>query len=191
MPLIAQSRSTGEKISVLDFNSADEIRSKHSPDDLICPHCQKVMMIRQTNVLYFEHLDCGTKLSYERSTATHLTAKSALFKNLEDEFKNYNCTISCEAAVPELNRIVDFLIEFPLGYSIIYEILFTPHDIPKIKEKYNNAITAGYDIAFFLCGGANTQENREWFVKEFGNCLYLDFKVQTVERSKSNPVANS
>lgn len=190
MPLIAQT-STGERISVLDFKSADDIRSKYNPEDLTCPHCQKPMMIRQTNVLYFEHLDCETKLSYERSTATHLTAKSALLKEIKNEFKDYNCTISVEAAIPELNRIVDFLIEFPLGYSIIYEILFTPHDIPKIKEKYNNAITAGYDIAFFLCGGANTQANRDWFAEQFGNCLYLDFTVQTTERVNPSSITAS
>lgn len=176
MPFIALDKSTKERIDILEI---DQPRLKLKSGDCICQLCGEPMIVRSGPILrpHFAHYaDCTSdfKPGHEE-TPEHLFAKRELKRLLCEQFGPSKIKIDYEVPIPEIKRVADVLVVFPMGWRVAHEVQLSGISSSDLEERTNDYLRAGIDVIWWLGKAANTERNRDWCVSKFGYALSIDF----------------
>lgn len=192
MPFIAKIRTTGERLSVLDYERMLDM----SKDDIVCPFCDEPMYIRGGDRTayrrHFAHrIECGADWLPEEyasglETIEHLAGKEWLklnFRNLlSDEYikgavAEYEVIVPIPAvgSYPARKRVADVMVTFPDGRQIALECQLASITPEQLEERTHDYQRAGVDVRWVLGKTADRHQNRSWCEQHFGVSYSFDF----------------
>lgn len=179
MPLVAKRKTDGKRI---DITTIDDPRSTLKVFDIICPHCNAPMIICQGDVRikHFRHkVSCISDYEHKPESIEHLMAKEYLANKLRMIMPEVSgAKVEIEYPFPEIKRIADVAIIFPMGWIEIHEIQLSSITVAKLKERTDDYFDVGADVKWWLGGNAfKSKENRNWVQKNFEELLILDVEA--------------
>lgn len=163
MPLVAINKNTNERICICDHN---EPRLTIPKDGLVCPNCGEELIIvtSSTRINHFRHKAlCGnTAYASHPESAEHLFSKSKIREFLISHYKeSAGVKVDLEVRMPEVMRIADIMVTFPLGWRKAYEIQLAAITPNNLKQRTDDYRAAGVDVHWFIGRNALTQSNVE------------------------------
>jgi hypothetical protein len=106
-------------------------------------------------------------------------------------------TIQTEVQYPEAGLVADVLVTFGRGNRFAQEIYFDAISPEELKERERLYSNLGMDLSYWICEGspADTEENREFLLEEFGECNVFakngDLSCQTTSVELRSSTENS
>lgn len=174
MPFIARHKETEERI---DITRIPNPRQVLKAGDCVCQLCGVPMIIKAGAILraHFAHVtSCTSDYQSHPESAEHREAKVYLATHLKEAFKEYtDAQIEYEVPLPEVKRIADLLITFPMGWRIAHEVQLASITTETLEARTNDYARAGVDAVWWLGKSANTPANRAWCRETFGYALCL------------------
>lgn len=73
-----------------------------------------------------------------------------------------------EVPLPEIRRVADLLLTFPMGTRLAYEIQLSAITTEELERRSDDYARAGIDVVWWLGKSADTLANRRWFIYAFG-----------------------
>jgi competence CoiA-like predicted nuclease len=111
--------------------------------------------------------------SHSESPA-HREAKIFLATHLKDEFKEYTtATFEYEVSIPQVKRVVDVLVTFPMGWRVAHEVQLAAITVDELYQRSADYKLVGIDVVWWLGKSANTPANRRWCEESFGYALSI------------------
>jgi len=180
MPFIAIDKNTGKPIDILEISNPHLTLKK---SEFICQLCGEAMFLKAGPILrpHFSHFaDCKSDYKTGHSeTANHLFAKMELKRILRAQFSNLeNIEIEYEVPIPEIKRVADVLVTFPMGWRMAHEIQLSSITLEDLEERTNDYFRGGIDVYWWLGESADIPSNRMWCVKKFGFSLSISFNFK-------------
>lgn len=174
MPFVARQRETGERIDITQVqNPRAELRS----GDCVCQLCGAPLIIKAGLIrrAHFAHYaECVSDYDVPPETPEHLEAKAQLREYLEHFYADYaQATFEFEVPVPEIKRVVDLLVTFPMGWREAHEIQLSGITTEELARRSDDYLRAGIDVVWWLGRSADTTTNRQWCARRFGYSLSL------------------
>lgn len=177
MPFIAKDKNTGKRVCILDYEYP---RSHLKRDTLVCPFCDQSLIIHAGRLVirHFAHrAACTSTLNRQPESPEHLAAKKFMFEKLRSIFAEYTkCEVRLEVAMPEINRIADIAIIFPMGWQEVHEIQLSSITIEELEARTNDYLRAGCDVLWWLGKNADTPANRAWCANNIGGFGRISFR---------------
>lgn len=180
MPLVALNEEAKNRVCILDYPNP---RGQFQNNSLVCPLCSERMIVVAGLVRtpHFRHyVECRNS-DYERhpESPEHLEAKAELATLLKTKYAEYSIAdLQLEVPLPEVRRIADVLITFPMGWRVAHEIQLSPITVEKLKQRSDDYRRAGVDVVWWLGRHANTETNRLYCQQNFGDCYLVDFETE-------------
>jgi competence protein CoiA len=177
MSFIAIRKSDGTRI---DITQIDQPRKMLPKDDIVCQLCGKPMIIKAGIIVraHFAHLadaECDTDYRTNPETPEHRQAKIELVRLLKETLEEYSTAdLSLEVPIPEVKRVADILVTFPMGWRIAHEIQLSNIGIHEFEERTHDYNKAGIDVVWWLGRGADNESNESWCMQNFGVCYHLN-----------------
>lgn len=175
MPFVARHKDTKERI---DITRIENPRQVLKSGDYICQLCDTPMIVKAGLIMqaHFAHTaSCTSDYQSHPESQEHREAKIFLAKNLGRSFAEYtNTTIEYEVPIPEVKRIADLLVTFPMGWRIAHEVQLASITSQTLQERTDDYARAGIDVVWWLGKSANTPTNRDWSRKIFGYALCIN-----------------
>ena len=175
MAFIAHDRQTNQRI---DITQIEQPRATLKQEDLICQLCGQAMIIKAGMVRrpHFAHkgTQCDTDYQFHPESPSHHEAKLFLVQHLSTVFTEYtSAQFQYEIPIPEIRRVADILVEFPMGWRIAHEIQLAAITLEELQERTTDYERAGIDVYWWLGHRANTEINRRWCEETFGYALTI------------------
>lgn len=180
MGFTARDRANGELLSILDY---DNPRAQIRKADIECHLCGGDLIIKHGLKLikHFSHKpNAPCKCDYARHPESyeHLFFKRLIAQELGNEFSEYlGIKPVLEYPIHEVKRIADIAFEFPSGWVVAHEIQLAGITTELLEQRTNDYRNAGVDVIWWLGKTANTFTNREWVIRNFGECYVLDYEA--------------
>jgi competence CoiA-like predicted nuclease len=175
MPFIAKSIKTGRRFDISEVEKPHEL----DKNDIICPLCSEVMIVRAgpIRVHHFAHKSlCSSNYNSQPESQEHLLAKRYLSKEISNIWSEYSTArIELEYIIEECKRVADIAVIFPTGWIVAHEIQLSPITINELNERTKDYLSASVDVVWWLGNQADTESNRQWCLQNFGFCNSLDF----------------
>jgi competence CoiA-like predicted nuclease len=175
MPFIALNAETRERI---DITTIENPRLVLKPGECICQLCEIPMIIKAGQIMraHFAHVAaCPTDYESHPESQEHREAKVFLATHSHEAFAEYtDAKIEYEVPIPEVMRIADLLVTFPMGWRIAHEIQLASITTETLEARTNDYLQAGIDVVWWLGKSANTPANRDWCRQTFGYALSLN-----------------
>jgi len=186
MPFVAKLKSTGQRISIDDY---ERPREQLASGDIICqfPDCGSDLFVKSGLIIkpHFAHKPnspCRTSLEAHPESAEHRLGKRMVAQWLAENFKSKGyerVRIEYEVVVPEAGRVADVMVTFPGGMREAHEIQLariSHHDIERRTLSYLNA---GISAIWWIGESSDSDQpsNREWLLRETGELLLLKIVV--------------
>lgn len=175
MPFIALQKDTKDRI---DITTLDNPRLVLKSGECVCQLCGAPMTIiaGQIRVAHFRHMAaCPTEYASHPESPQHREAKKFLALHLRTAYAEYTTAdIEYEVPVPEVKRIADLMITFPMGWRIAHEVQLASITTEILQERTNDYLRAGVDVVWWLGNNANTPANRDWCRDTFGYVLCIN-----------------
>lgn len=187
MGFTARNRNSGELISILDYENP---RKEINKSDIECHLCKGDLIIKDglKRIKHFAHKPnspCSCDYARHPESYEHLFFKRLVAENLGREFSEYLGTKPVlEYPIHEVRRIADIVFEFPSGWLVAHEIQLAGITTEQLAERTNDYRNAGIDVIWWLGHTANSPANREWVIKNFGECYILDYDTVHSNREK-------
>lgn len=176
MPFIAIGKNSGERIVVTKL--ADP-RSFVKGREFKCQLCEKKMFLRggcKTSFHFYHSSGCHSNYSTNPETPQHIAGKSYIAEEFLPLFHEYaDFRPEYEVPVPEVMRVADIMVSFPMGWRIAHEIQLSPISVNDLEQRTNDYLEAGIDVLWWFGKGADTVTNRDWAVKRYHFSLSLAF----------------
>jgi competence CoiA-like predicted nuclease len=179
MPFIAIDKISGNRIDILTVSNP---RYTLKSSDCTCQLCGERMFIKAGPLIrpHFSHYaDC--KSDYKPShaeTPEHLFSKIQLRQLLKEQFENLNqIEIDYEVPIPEIRRVADVLVTFPMGWRMAHEIQLANISLEELEERTNDYLRSGIDVYWWLGKSADNFQNRSWCIDKFGFSLSISFTI--------------
>lgn len=177
MPFIAIDKNSGNRIDILTVSNP---RTTLKTTDCICQLCGEPMFMKAGPLIrpHFAHYaDCTSEYKIGHAeTPEHLFAKMELKQLLKEQFSNLeHIEIDYEVPIPEIKRIADVMITFPMGWRMAHEIQLANITTEELEERTNDYLRAGIDVYWWLGKSADNLSNRSWCIDEFGFSLSINF----------------
>lgn len=174
MPFVARQRETGERIDITRVaNPRAELRS----GGCVCQLCGAPLIIKAGLVrrAHFAHYaECTSDYAAHPETPEHLEAKALLREYLGQYYAEYRAAIfEFEVPLPEIQRVVDLLVTFPMGWREAHEIQLSSITTEELARRSDDYLRAGIDVVWWLGRSADTTTNRQWCTQRFGYSLSL------------------
>lgn len=177
MPLIGKDKNTGERLSILDF---DNPKTQLKRGEVLCPLCNQELHIVHTDFVtkHFRHMvECQSDYKRHPESPEHLLGKKILAERLSNDWKEYSyCKIEFELPVDLIKRIIDVAFIFPTGWIVAHEIQLSKISINELESRTNDYLNAGIDVVWWIGKNADTIENRNWLIKNYGAVTCIDFE---------------
>jgi len=190
MPFIALHKDTLERI---DISEIENPRLKLRSGDCICQLCKKPLivkagMINRPHFSHYSESECDTDYKYHPESADHREAKLKLIEYLKNTHKGYtNAKFEKEVAIPEIKRVADILVTFPMGWREANEIQLSNISVQEFQERTYDYYNAGIDVVWWLGKNADSEGNRNWCIQTFRYCFCLVFG-NSIENTITNEV---
>gem|GEM_PF-2511317 len=111
-----------------------------------------------------------------------LAGEAHLAGLLREQYIEYtDAQIAYEVPIPEVKRVADILIVFPLGWRIAHEVQLAAISLAELRERTEEYERAGIDVVWWLGKAADTQSNRLWCIQTFGHCYTINPPAELVE----------
>jgi competence CoiA-like predicted nuclease len=177
MPFIAIDKNSGNRIDIL---TVSDPRRTLKSSDCACQLCGASMFIKAGPLIrpHFSHYsDCKSDYKIGHvETPEHLYGKMELKQLLKEQFSNLDrIEIDYEVAIPEIKRIADVLVTFPMGWRMAHEIQLANISTDELEERTNDYLRAGIDVYWWLGKSADNLQNRSWCIDKFGFSLSISF----------------
>ena len=177
MPFIAIDKNSGNRIDILTISNP---RKTLKTADCICQLCGERMFIKAGPLIrpHFAHFaDCNSKYKTGHAeTPEHLFAKMELKQLLKEQFSNLeHIEIDYEVPIPEIKRIADVLVTFPMGWRMAHEIQLANISPDELEERTDDYLRAGIDVYWWLGKSADNLSNRSWCIDKFGFSLSISY----------------
>lgn len=181
MPFVAQNRHSKERIDITTF---EDPKSQLKEIDLECRFCGTKMFIRkspQGTHHFYHQRSCTSKLKGHPESPEHLSGKDFIANYFAPNLNGWaNFVALMEEPLKEVNRIVDVLFKFPMGWGWAHEIQLSPISINDLQERTSDYLKNGVDVIWWFGKNANCEENRKWNTKRLGFSPYLKFEDEKV-----------
>lgn len=182
---IAIDKKNGNRVNILDFSNP---RLEIEKDSLVCQKCEQPLFIKAGMVRrhHFAHYSiCESDYESHPESVEHIEAKILVANLLRKEFSEYTiASIDYEVRVPEVMRIADIMITFPMGWRVAHEIQLSSITIEDLQKRTSDYARSGIDVVWWLGKSADTETNRNWCLENFGVSYSLDVdKVRDTARS--------
>jgi competence protein CoiA len=177
MPYIAVDKNTGKRIDILAIKDP---RLNLKDSECLCQLCGEKMFIKAGPLIrpHFAHYaDCKSDYKIDHAeTPQHLFAKMKLKQILKEQFsKLEHVEIDYEVAIPDIHRVADILVIFPMGWKMAHEIQLSNISIKELEERTNDYLKSGIDVYWWLGKSADNISNRSWCIEKFGFSLSIGF----------------
>ncbi|WP_260292396.1 competence protein CoiA [Sedimenticola hydrogenitrophicus] len=178
MGLVAKNKHTNELVYIFDYKNP---RSELKKDDLLCHLCGGELIIKAglVRIKHFSHKpNSPCSCDYERhpESEEHLFFKRLIATQLSSEFEEYlNAKPLLEYPVHEVHRVADIVFAFPSGWLVAHEIQLSSITTEQLERRTNDYRNAGVDVIWWLGKSADTETNRQWLYKNYGECYTLDW----------------
>jgi competence protein CoiA len=174
MPFIAMLKATGERI---DITAIENPRAALTSGECLCQLCRHPMIVKAGLVRqhHFAHVGrCPSEYLSHPESPAHWEAKLYLATHLREWFKEYSDVhIAYEVPIPEVKRIADILVNFPMGWRVAPRGQLASITTEHLQERINDYTLAGIDVVWWLGKSADTETNRAWCRDTFGFALSL------------------
>ena len=175
MPFIALDTQTNKRIDITKIEYPRLVLKK---EELVCQLCNKPMLIKAGMIrqAHFAHIatNCITEYGFHPESQAHRNAKAFLAEHLRITFKEYtDADIAYEVKIPEVKRIVDLLVTFPMGWRVAHEIQLSATTAHELQQRTDDYERAGIDVVWWLGQKANVPPNRAWCEETFGYALTI------------------
>lgn len=178
MSLIGISRTTGERINILDYKYPKKSLKK---GDVLCQVCYCELIIKHgnINIQHFAHKSsCSSDYKRHTESLEHIIGKELISKYVKSEWEEYsNCEIHIELPIASAKRIIDVAMVFKTGWIVAHEIQLSSITTAELDLRTKNYLDEGIDVIWWLGKNANTKTNREWAIKKTGACYTLDYEM--------------
>lgn len=156
MPLTARTTS-GERVSILDFENADELYRQYPRDTLISPFPDVDVPVHARfctqRVNHFAHRSAySTRYGVHPYSLDHEAAKLTMGQFISSRFKMY-----VQYEVPIGNRIVDVLGTSASGHSLVIECQFSPITADELVSRSQDILSHGIEISWVFGPKAQNQ----------------------------------
>lgn len=176
MPFVAVTKSTGNRVNILDYQNP---RLDLLSSDLSCPLCGEEMIIvaGAHRISHFRHkVVCSSDFQSHPESPEHLQAKIDIVDLLRNTLGEYtDASIDMEVPIPEVRRIADVLVSFPMGWREAHEIQLSPISVLDLEARTNDYARAGISVTWWLGKRAYTDSNVLWCQDRFGACNTISF----------------
>jgi competence CoiA-like predicted nuclease len=181
--LVAIEKSSGNRVSSMEYKTGHSIRTKFSFGELICPFCEDVVFARERKgfVMHFVHrCPCTSTIDHHPESPEHEHGKWKLVEFLEQEIKDSpsKSTIQIEYPLPQCGsngRIADVALVYDNGNLLICECQLSKITTDELERRTLDYQKIGADVLWFLGGEADTPNNRTWLRSMFGSVGRLNF----------------
>lgn len=184
MPFIAKHKLTGERV---DISLLENPKLVLKSGDCVCAMCDVPMSIVSTALVtsHFRHFTtCTSDYTAHPESPEHLAGKLFIQSWLNKNLAEYSDAVfELEVQIPEVRRVADVMVTFPMGWRIAHEIQLSPITNEKLEERTNDYFKAGIDINWWLGGKADTYGNRDWCISNFGFYRSLKFEQTAYKNS--------
>lgn len=170
MPIAAVNRLTNQRTEI---DLVDDPRSLKQ-GEWLCQVCKEEMIpcVGYVRKPYFRHkVECPNKeYGSHPESLEHLCAKSELRNMLIEKYAEIGCeiTVDIEVPIPEVKRIVDVLVTFPMGWRVAHEIQLAAITTEQLEIRSNDYLRAGIDVVWWLGNHASTDTNKLYCERRFG-----------------------
>jgi competence protein CoiA len=174
MPFIAMLKSTGERI---DITTIANPRAALTSGECLCQLCRTPMIVKAGLIRqhHFAHVGrCPSDFRSHPESPEHREAKRYLASHLREWYTEYaDAHIAYEVPIPEVKRIADILVIFPMGWRVAHEVQLAAITTEHLQERTNDYTLAGIDVVWWMGKSADTEANRAWCRCTFGYALSL------------------
>jgi competence protein CoiA len=178
MPFIALSKETRKRIDITTF---EHPRQELNNGAFICPFCNTPMIIKAGMIKqpHFAHINtCTSPYGSHPESPEHREGKAFLKRNLPLRYPEYkDARFEYEWPIKEVSRIVDLLAIFPNGHRVAHEVQLASITTETLEKRTNDYRRAGIDVIWWLGKAANTNANRDWCARTFGEVCSISFYV--------------
>jgi competence protein CoiA len=175
MPFIALDIQTNKRVDITKIPDPRQVLKKEHMRCQLCgsPLIIKAGLIKQA---HFAHSvgPCSTEYQFHVESREHREAKLFLVTHLREEFEEYTmATFEYEVPLPEIKRVADILVTFPMGWRVAHEVQLSAITIEEMQQRTEDYERAGIDVIWWLGKSANTPGNRAWCETTFGYALTI------------------
>lgn len=172
MPFVAIDKVSGERIDIAQIENP---RLVLKAGQIACQLCGADMFIKAGSIYraHFSHYgECNTDYRYHPESSDHRKAKYELVQHLRDNFHEYTTAqFEIEVPIPEIRRVADVLVTFPMGWRVAHEIQLAAITTAELEERTRDYDSAGIDVVWWLGKSADTSLNQIWCCQTFGFSL--------------------
>lgn len=180
MPFIAIHAATKERI---DITRIENPRASLKSGECLCQLCSEPMIVKAGLIVrpHFAHYaQCGSEYRFHPESPEHRLAKRELSRILREQFVEYtDALIEYEVPIPEIRRVADILVTFPMGWRIAHEVQLCSITIEELEARTHDYNSAGIDVMWWLGKAADTSTNRNWCLQMFGQSLSLNIHLSS------------
>jgi competence CoiA-like predicted nuclease len=182
MPLVALSKQTNERICILDHQDP---RLTVEKNGLVCPFCGEPVVIvtgvRRIN--HFRHKATCSFMEYGSNPESdeHLYAKYQIRESITNQTKGTGVIVDLEVPIPEVKRIADVMVTYPMGWRVAYEIQLSAITPVKLQNRIIDYRNAGVDVVWLFGRHAATESSAIVCRSESCAFMFIEFNDATLE----------
>jgi competence protein CoiA len=122
--------------------------------------------------------ECSSDYACHPESPAHRLGKKAVARFMREQFQEYATpVIEYEVPVPEVKRVADVMITFPMGWRIACEVQLAREDQAQLAERTKGYAQAGIDTIWWLGKEADHALNRTWCINTFGVSYRISFST--------------
>lgn len=182
MPFVAIDRESGKRI---DITAVINPRTALKAGEHVCQLCGQPMIIKAGLIVaaHFAHkATCPTDYKSHPESPEHRQGKILVARSLRENVSEYStAAIEYEVPIPEVKRVADVLVTFPMGWRVAHEIQLASITTEELARRTEDYLHAGIDVVWWLGKSADTPANRAWCEGVLGFSLSLHLEASGAE----------
>ena len=175
MPFVAFDAASNSRI---DITKLQDPRDELTGADLRCQLCGAKMILHAGRIVrpHFKHKSvCTSNYDSHPESPEHLAGKTYISEIFCPSLGNTaQFQAEYEVPIPEVRRVADLLVGFPMGWQVAHEIQLSSITVKTLDERTADYLKAGIDVVWWLGASADTPANREWPYRKYGFVPHVD-----------------
>jgi competence protein CoiA len=132
---------------------------------------------------HFAHKStCPTDYKSHPESPEHRAGKILVAECLRANVGEYSTAlIEYEVPIPEVRRVADVLVTFPMGWRVAHEVQLASITTEELAQRTEDYLHAGVDVVWWLGKSADTPANRDWCQRVLGFSLSIHLEASGFE----------